>query len=396
MHAGVETYLASTIPGLVASGHEIAFWSEQDDPKDRPQIPLPAGAPFWCADLDGTDRSIREIERWAPDVIFAHSLLSVELYERIFDLAPTVYFAHVLAGACITGAKVVHRPVVEPCSRRFGLACLVHYFPHRCGGRSPISMMREYGRQTRRQNAIRIATAVVVNSGFMRDELARYGIESECIYPFVPGTVEASAGAVEKTTPPAATAWKLLFLGRLDPLKGGQLLVEATRLLGEVGVPLHVTVAGEGPSRAEWEQRATAVAESVGGVTFAFVGWVSSEEKERLFRESHLLVVPSAWPEPFGLVGPEAALRGLPAAAFAVGGIPEWLVDGVNGHLADGEPPTARGLADAIRRCLGDPGHYRALSEGALGMARRYSADEHVTALNAVFAGAAARRQVGV
>ena len=51
---------------------------------------------------------------------------------------------------------------------------------------------------------------------------------------------------------------------------------------------------------------------------------------------SDLLVVPSVWPEPFGSVGPAAAQHGIPAAAFAVGGIPQWLHEGVNGHLADG------------------------------------------------------------
>ena len=69
-------------------------------------------------------------------------------------------------------------------------------------------------------------------------------------------------------------------------------------------------------------------------------------------RESRLLVVPSVWPEPFGSVGMAAARYGVPAAAFAVGGIPQWLHDGVNGHLASATPPTSASLADAVIRCL--------------------------------------------
>ena len=53
-------------------------------------------------------------------------------------------------------------------------------------------------------------------------------------------------------------------------------------------------------------------------------------------------MVPSIWPEPFGQVGPEAGLYGVPAAAFAVGGTPSWLTDGVNGRLAPGDPPGRR------------------------------------------------------
>ena len=71
-----------------------------------------------------------------------------------------------------------------------------------------------------------------------------------------------------------------------------------------------------------------------------------------------LLVVPSVWPEPFGLVGPEAAHHGVPSAAFAVGGIPEWLVDGVSGHLAAGDRPT--GAITVGRRCRSCPRSSRA------------------------------------
>ena len=97
--------------------------------------------------------------------------------------------------------------------------------------------------------------------------------------------------------------------------------------------------------------------------------------------DSDLLVVPSTWPEPFGLVGPEAGLHGLPAAAFAVGGVPEWLSDGVNGHLAPGDPPSAAGLARAIVECLREPAELARLSRGAREMALRFELDAHLETL---------------
>ena len=97
--------------------------------------------------------------------------------------------------------------------------------------------------------------------------------------------------------------------------------------------------------------------------------------------ESRLLVVPSVWPEPFGSVGMAAARYGVPAAAFAVGGIPQWLHDGVNGHLSPGTPPTADGLADAIVRCLSDPRHYEALSRAARRMAAAFTMERHLPPL---------------
>jgi len=91
------------------------------------------------------------------------------------------------------------------------------------------------------------------------------------------------------------------------------------------------------------------------------------------------------WPEPFGRVGPEAGLRGIPVAAFDVGGVSDWLVNGVNGYLASGDPPTADGLAVAIVKCLQDLNVYRELRKGATTVAAQFSLEHHLNALNEVF-----------
>jgi glycosyltransferase involved in cell wall biosynthesis len=97
------------------------------------------------------------------------------------------------------------------------------------------------------------------------------------------------------------------------------------------------------------------------------------------------------WPEPFGSVGPAAAQHGLPAAAYEVGGIREWLTDTVNGHLAPAHPPTAEGLAHAILRCLEDPLHYISLRRGAREVAERFTMAQHLPKLIAKFEQAAGR-----
>src|SRR5207253_10057138 len=106
---------------------------------------------------------------------------------------------------------------------------------------------------------------------------------------------------------------------------------------------------------------------------------------ETLFGNCDLLVVPSLWPEPFGLVGPEAGLFGIPVAAFKVGGIPDWLVDGVNGYMASGSPPTSSGLAQAIIKCLYDPVTHARLRQGAREVAQQFNVKNHLTALLEVF-----------
>jgi glycosyltransferase involved in cell wall biosynthesis len=65
--------------------------------------------------------------------------------------------------------------------------------------------------------------------------------------------------------------------------------------------------------------------------------------------------------------------------AFAVGGIPEWLREGVNGHLAPG------GLADAIVRTLADPSHYAELCAGARARGLEYGLTTHLVRLTPLF-----------
>jgi glycosyltransferase involved in cell wall biosynthesis len=164
--------------------------------------------------------------------------------------------------------------------------------------------------------------------------------------------------------------------GRFTALKGGDLLLEATRkAAGQLGRPLALLFAGEGPEGANWQWRATRL-----GVDARFLGWCSPERLAELRVEADLLAVPSVWPEPFGLVGIECGCVGLPAVGFAVGGIPDWLIPGRSGEAAPA-PPTADGLASAIVRALADPVYHYRLCVGAWEVASRFTLSRHLDIL---------------
>jgi glycosyltransferase involved in cell wall biosynthesis len=110
-------------------------------------------------------------------------------------------------------------------------------------------------------------------------------------------------------------------------------------------------------------------------------------------RAADLLAVPSVWPEPFGLVGIEAGCVGLPAVAYEVGGVRDWLRPGVSGELAPGEPPTADGLAAAIVRALGDPARLNRLRVGAWEVACTFGPQRHLHALECILDAAITRQQ---
>jgi glycosyltransferase involved in cell wall biosynthesis len=118
-----------------------------------------------------------------------------------------------------------------------------------------------------------------------------------------------------------------------------------------------------------------------------FDGRVDAVARDERLASADLLVVPSLWPEPLGLVGLEAARLGVPAVAFDVGGIRQWLTPGENGVVAPGDPPTAGGLADAVVSLLTDSGRLERLRRGALARAREAATpDDHVAGLLSLLA----------
>jgi glycosyltransferase involved in cell wall biosynthesis len=176
-------------------------------------------------------------------------------------------------------------------------------------------------------------------------------------------------------------------MGRLTDIKGAEYLVRATaQAARELDRSLTLTIAGDGPELS----RVLRVAQAL-GVSISHVGWVRGIDKARLLRHADLLVVPSVWPEPFGLVGIEAGLQAVPAAAFGVGGIPDWLIPGVTGELAPADPPSPEGLAAAIVRALADRDHYQKLSRGAREMALQFTIEGHLDRLEPILANRSAR-----
>jgi glycosyltransferase involved in cell wall biosynthesis len=390
---GTETYLGRIMSRLTASGHEVCFCFEVSEPERCPLIPVPPGVLSVQLRPDVTG-ALDKLRTWSPDVIYAHGFLEPEDEARVLDIAPGVLAAHSYYGTCISGEKTHKFPIVRPCSRQFGPACLALYFPRRCGGLSPITMMTAYGRQRRRLALLHRYVRVVTASAHMAAEFVRHGVASARVstLPHYGAADEDPVEAPSAARVAPGAACRVTFIGRMDRLKGGQVLLDALpRVRAESRRPLQLTFAGEGPARESWERHGQAVTSQGSGISIEFAGWLEKETLMSRLGATDVVVMPSLWPEPFGLVGLEANRRGVPVVAFATGGIPEWLQDGVNGCLAPGDPPTADGLADALIRCIRSLESSDALTRGALAAARSKREDAHLDALVDLL-GQAARR----
>jgi glycosyltransferase involved in cell wall biosynthesis len=375
---GAEVYLDSVIPAFADAGHQIACLYEFDLPADRECINLPSSAPSWNVSSVGREQAVAQLRSWRPDICFTHGLHDPELESRIMGIAPSALFLHNYYGTCISGDKTWSTGTPQPCERRFGPECLLHYFPHGCGGRNPLTMWSRYQLQSRRLELMRHYTVLIANSEHMRREMARHELASEALHcPITSWRADSPA------TPAFEETLQLIFAGRMTALKGGQFLLGALAEVSErLGRALHVLFAGDGPERGKWEKTASAIRSAQ--ISIEFTGWLEKSALHERMKCAHLLVYPSVWPEPFGLSGLEAGCYGVPTVAFEVGGIPEWLLNGANGHLAD-MPANSGSLAKAILRCLVDKKHYCELRTGAFAEAGKYKVSDHVARLTKIF-----------
>jgi D-inositol-3-phosphate glycosyltransferase len=182
----------------------------------------------------------------------------------------------------------------------------------------------------------------------------------------------------------------VLFVGRLQPLKGLDVAVEALAQLRDGDARLMVV---GGPSGADGPDEAIRVHKLVAdlGLTdrVLFVPPQPHHLLSTYYRAADVCVVPSR-SESFGLVALEAAACGVPVVASAVGGLTTLVEDGVTGFLVNGRDPAD--FAARIDDVLGDAGLGASMSKAAAALVPRYNWAATAARLRRVYADLAERR----
>lgn len=135
----------------------------------------------------------------------------------------------------------------------------------------------------------------------------------------------------------------LFALGRHVPQKGFDVLLRA---LPHIPENYDLLLAGDGPCRRELEELAASM--GIGG-RVVFLGRIESETVRSVMKGAAMFVLPSRH-EPFGIVNLEAMASGTPIIATAVGGVPEYIKDGVSAIVV--APEDYMAIADAVRSLL--------------------------------------------
>lgn len=205
-----------------------------------------------------------------------------------------------------------------------------------------------------------------------------------------PVNVEKFATAAHRATRDAAHP-HIVFLGRLVPRKGAQLLLDALdygERHGMFPMPgLHVTIAGDGPLMDDCVQRAARLRTPV-----QFVGTVD-EGKADLLASADVAVFPAIGGETFGIVLPEAIASG--AGVTLAGDNPgyRWTMRGDEDALFSVGPDHARVLAERITRALTDAPWARRLHAREEALLDRYNLQAVTDEVEQVYARAIADRR---
>jgi phosphatidylinositol alpha-1,6-mannosyltransferase len=227
---------------------------------------------------------------------------------------------------------------------------LNEYRATRATTRDPNHTTTDYISYRMERYAARRADAVIAVSEENRvDVVEQYGVPEERLR-VVPNGIRPER--FKEARPEGPT---ILFVGRLHQRKGVDVLLRAMPEVLASVPEARLLVAGSG----EREGELKALKAELGlGDEVEFLGFVPDEDLPDLYARARVFTMPSLY-EGFGIVMIEAMASSVPVVAFATGGAPEVIEDGVNGHLADPET-----LADRLVRVLEDPA-------GAAAMGRR-------------------------
>lgn len=355
---GSERYAGEVVTGLSRRGFDTAVLCARGERNSDVQVHTVPELDS-CRLSPGARAQLRRVLHDADRVLLL-SHASADVLRELLASAPLVRFVQDHRLFC-PGLNKQHANG-ELCQKALGSECLKRYYLDGgcCGMRITDSPslrfpLRSLSECLRELELTRRARRVLVASSYMRDELLRTGIAPDEVEVLPYFTASASAGLAPAEFSPALEEFlargegALLFTpARLTlPDKGIDYLLTA---LGHTDSEVRLVVAGDGPARAWLEEKAAAEGLDQ---RVHFSGWLAPDEIESLYARCDLVVCPSVWNEPFGLVGIEAMAHGKAVVAFDCGGIAEWLRDGVTGTLCKRKDTEA--LARAIDRLARHP-----------------------------------------
>ncbi|MCH5643880.1 MULTISPECIES: D-inositol-3-phosphate glycosyltransferase [unclassified Gordonia (in: high G+C Gram-positive bacteria)] len=384
---GMNVYVWQTAQRLARRGVEVEIFTRATSSSDAPSVAAAPGVtvrnvvagPFegldkrdlpaqLCAFTAGVLRAEAAQEPGYYDLIHSHYWLSGQVGWLARDRwgVPLVHTAHTLAA--VKNAFLAAGDTAEPQLRVIGEQQVVD----------------EADRLVANTETEASELVSMYRADADRIDVVTPGADLDC---YIPGDKRAARSALGLDHDEAIVT----FVGRIQPLKAPDLLIEAAAPLirgaRESGRRLRVLIVG-GPSGSGLDRPGALIdlADAVGiSDAVTFLPPQRSAALADVYRASDLVAVPS-YSESFGLVAIEAQACGTPVIAADVGGLSVAVSGGVTGVLVDGH--AVGDWTNALEKALAQPDQLAEMGRSARLHAEQFSWDHTVDQLLSSYSGA--------
>ncbi|WP_082481201.1 MULTISPECIES: glycosyltransferase [unclassified Rathayibacter] len=346
---GMNVYLAAVLPELALRGWDVVVLTRGEE-----SGPLAPGVEVVGVPVGAGDKYA--LAEAAP--VFARAAAGA-------DVVHSHYWVSGLAGA-LTGLPHVHSMHSSSLAKNARLA----------PGDSPEPPERIEAERS----VLASADAVVVAGAAERADVeGGYGVHPSRVVVVPPGVdPRFRPGKGER-------ADEIVLVGRVQPLKGQLLAVQALARIPVAERPLLRIVGGPAPGREGYLTQVQEAARELGvAASVRFDGVADRDGVAERLRRARLALVPSA-AETFGLIALEAAASGTPVVARRTTGLVDAVRDAGSGVLIDSADPGE--WAERIRELLADPDERKRLGRGGVAWAAAHSWGAAAGQLDALYRG---------
>lgn len=345
---GIEEYLLRLSEELERRGHE-SLLLHGENAAGR-SLPMKSRIYFidgithpLCRDL--SDKLVAATEilgRERPDLVFFHQVLNPRLVDLLSKRYPSLRFVHGFKMVCPDGRKTLKARGVF-CEFPLNYLCQVRAYRYKCMPRNVFQGVPAISGAKRIAQIHKERSYTIVASQFMKKVMLCNGFEEKRIAVIPPFTALPELESHDSIN----DLPMIISVGRVVKEKGMDYLLQA---FASVKEKAKLAIIGDGPFLSELKSQA----QRLGILSeVSFPGWLSPNELKSYYQKCSMVVVPSTWPEPFGMVGIEAMSYGKPVLASDVGGISEWLKHEETGFLV--KPKDSVALAKRISFLLERP-----------------------------------------
>ena len=365
---GEETVVANEKKLLEDNGHEVFVYTRSNEELDKMSKLSKLFFPFRAVYSFKTSREIgRIIKKHKIDIVHVHNTFTVispsVYYAARKKKVPVVQTVHNFRLMCPAATFYRDGKICEDCVTK-GLGCAVR---HRCYHGSKLqTKVAAWILRFHRKRGIYKKINYICLTEFNRQKLAESRITGEAKIYVKPNFTCSE----QKVLPYAERENYFVYIGRLDKLKGIDVLLGAWKRLGVDAPPLKIF--GSGP---EAERCAEFVAQN-GLTSVTLAGQVENAEAMEYLSRARALILPTRWYEGFPMVIAESLSLGTPVIVSDLGNAGSLICEGVNGwKFGDGSEEE---LCEAVKRC-------RDIVDSTAATYAQYSAEENYRILSDIY-----------